>query len=57
MITGPRQVGNTTLLYYLSNKSIISSKDTEFIRIHEYPLIIDEFQYIWIISIFYKRNE
>lgn len=61
MITGPRQVGKTTLLNYLS--SISSEKinfvslddmlirtqandDPElFLRTHETPLIIDEFQY------------
>ena len=61
MITGPRQVGKTTLLNYLCNISkekinfislddmIIRSQANEdpelFLRTHETPLIIDEFQY------------
>lgn len=61
MITGPRQVGKTTLLNYLSSISkekinfislddmIIRAQANEdpelFLRTHETPLIIDEFQY------------
>lgn len=61
MVTGPRQVGKTTLLNYLkfkSNKKINyvtlddmlirtqANEDPElFLRTHEAPLIIDEFQY------------
>ena len=61
MITGPRQVGKTTLLNYLSQISsqkinyvtlddiVMRNKANEdpalFIRTHETPLIIDEFQY------------
>ena len=61
MVTGPRQVGKTTLLNYLkfkSNKEINyvtlddmlirtqANEDPElFLRTHEAPLIIDEFQY------------
>ncbi len=61
LITGPRQVGKTTLLNYLSSTSkkkinyvtlddkIVSaqaSADPElFLRMHETPLVIDEFQY------------
>lgn len=61
MITGPRQVGKTTLLNHLSINSdqkinyvsldnlLIRSQAKEdpelFLRTHEFPLIIDEFQY------------
>ena len=61
MITGPRQVGKTTLLNYLMTTStekinfislddmklrIQANDDPElFLRTHETPLIIDEFQY------------
>ena len=61
MITGPRQVGKTTLLNYLKNQSkdnlnyvtlddVIArtqaKEDPElFLRSHETPLVIDEFQY------------
>ncbi len=61
MITGPRQVGKTTLLNYLKNQSkdnlnyvtlddVITrtqaKEDPElFLRSHETPLVIDEFQY------------
>ena len=61
MVTGPRQVGKTTLLNYLKFKSnekinyvtlddmLIRTQANEdpelFLRTHEAPLIIDEFQY------------
>ncbi len=60
MITGPRQVGKTTLLNYISTKykeinyvtlddmilRAQANDDPElFLRTHETPLIIDEFQY------------
>jgi len=61
MITGPRQVGKTTLLNYLTTQQtekinfislddmklrIQANDDPElFLRTHETPLIIDEFQY------------
>lgn len=61
MITGPRQVGKTTLLNYLSSISkekinyislddmmirAQANEDPElFLRTHETPLVIDEFQY------------
>ena len=61
MITGPRQVGKTTLLNYItvsSNEKINyvslddllvrtqAQEDPElFLRNYDYPLIIDEFQY------------
>lgn len=61
MITGPRQVGKTTLLNYLKSVSkdnlnyvtlddmitrIQANEDPElFLRTHENPLVIDEFQY------------
>lgn len=61
MVTGPRQVGKTTLLNYLKLKSskkinyvtlddmLIRTQANEdpelFLRTHEAPLIIDEFQY------------
>ena len=61
MITGPRQVGKTTLLNYLTTNSkekinyvtlddmlirIQAIEDPElFLRTHETPLVIDEFQY------------
>ncbi|MBQ9011767.1 MAG: ATP-binding protein [Bacilli bacterium] len=61
MITGPRQVGKTTLLNHLATKEkekinyitlddmLIRTKANEdpelFLRTHEPPLIIDEFQY------------
>ncbi len=61
MITGPRQVGKSTLLNYISrtldkkiNKVTLddlmlrnqAKNDPElFLRTHETPLIIDEFQY------------
>jgi len=61
MITGPRQVGKTTLLNYLSEKmkknaTFVSLDDIEtrtlaledpklFLEIYKPPLIIDEFQY------------
>ena len=61
MITGPRQVGKTTLLSYLSEKlnrkinfvslddlrvRALALEDPElFLKTYEYPLIIDEFQY------------
>ena len=61
MITGPRQVGKTTLLNFLKNQSkdnlnyvtlddmitrTQAKEDPElFLRSHETPLVIDEFQY------------
>lgn len=61
MITGPRQVGKTTLLNYITSKSnkkinyislddmIVRNQANEdpelFLRTHEAPLVIDEFQY------------
>ena len=61
MITGPRQVGKTTLLNYLASISkqkinfislddmIVRAQANEdpelFLRTHETPLVIDEFQY------------
>lgn len=61
MITGPRQVGKTTLLHYLTSTSkqkinfvslddmivrMQANDDPElFLRTHETPLVIDEFQY------------
>lgn len=61
MITGPRQVGKTTLLNYIANNTkdkinyvtfddpllrVQANDDPElFLRTHEAPLIIDEFQY------------
>lgn len=61
MVTGPRQVGKTTLLNYISTISkeeinfvtlddrkirLQANEDPElFLREHELPLIIDEFQY------------
>ncbi len=61
-ITGPRQVGKTTLLEYLSQNMyekvnyvslddlLLRSQANEdpelFLRTHETPLIIDEFQYV-----------
>ncbi len=61
MLTGPRQVGKTTLLNYLTSVSktkinfvtlddmIVRSQASEdpelFLRTHEAPLVIDEFQY------------
>lgn len=61
MVTGPRQVGKTTLLNYLKNTSnekinyvtlddmIVRTQANEdpelFLRTHETPLVIDEFQY------------
>ena len=60
MITGPRQVGKSTLLSYISNKAGIKinrvtlddivlreqarSNPELFLRTYERPLIIDEFQ-------------
>ena len=60
MITGPRQVGKTTLLNYLASISkqkinfislddmIVRAQANEdpelFLRTHETPLVIDEFQ-------------
>lgn len=61
MITGPRQVGKTTLLNHLTSETskkinfvtlddmitrVQANEDPElFLRTHETPLIIDEFQY------------
>ena len=59
MITGPRQVGKTTLLNKIRNEKelnyvslddlkarALAIEDPElFLRTYEYPLIIDEFQY------------
>lgn len=61
MLTGPRQVGKTTLLNYLTSVSktkinfitlddmIVRAQANEdpelFLRTHETPLVIDEFQY------------
>ena len=61
MITGPRQVGKTTLLNYMKENSkdklnyvtlddminrMQAQEDPElFLRTHEAPLVIDEFQY------------
>ena len=72
MITGPRQVGKTTLLNYLSEKSlkkinyvtfdnlidrIRASDDPElFLRTNEIPLIIDEFQYVPNLLSYIKIN-
>lgn len=72
MITGPRQVGKTTLLNYLSSISLkkinfISLDDMKvrmqanedpelFLRTHETPLIIDEFQYAPNLLSYIKMN-
>ena len=72
MITGPRQVGKTTLLNYLASISkqkinFISlddmivrahaNEDPElFLRTHETPLIIDEFQYAPNLLSYIKMN-
>ena len=72
MITGPRQVGKTTLLNYLmstSSKKInfVTLDDTKlrlqanedpelFLRTHDAPLIIDEFQYAPNLLSYIKMN-
>lgn len=72
MITGPRQVGKTTLLNYLSNISkekinyislddmLIRSQANDdpelFLRTHETPLVIDEFQYAPNLLSYIKMN-
>lgn len=72
MITGPRQVGKTTLLNYLTSISkqkinfislddmIIRTQANDdpelFLRTHEAPLIIDEFQYAPNLLSYIKMN-
>lgn len=72
MITGPRQVGKTTLLNYISitSKKKINfvslddlflrkqaNEDPElFLRTYETPLIIDEFQYALNLLAYIKIN-
>ena len=72
MITGPRQVGKTTLLNYLSEKSLKkinyvtfddlmdrmrANEDPElFLRTNDTPLIIDEFQYVPNLLSYIKIN-
>ena len=72
MITGPRQVGKTTLLNYLSSQAkkkinyvtfddllmrMQANEDPElFLRTHETPLIIDEFQYAPNLLSYIKMN-
>lgn len=72
MITGPRQVGKTTLLNYLSMKSEekinyvslddmlvrnLANEDPElFLRTYETPLVIDEFQYAPNLLSYIKMN-
>lgn len=72
MITGPRQVGKTTLLNYLSSISkqkinfislddmIVRAQANEdpelFLRTHETPLVIDEFQYAPNLLSYIKMN-
>ena len=72
MITGPRQVGKTTLLNYLASISkqkinfislddmIVRAQANEdpelFLRTHETPLVIDEFQYAPNLLSYIKMN-
>ena len=71
MITGPRQVGKTTLLNYLSENlkninyvtlddlmiKIQANEDPSlFLRTYEAPLIIDEFQYAPNLLSYIKMN-
>ena len=72
MITGPRQVGKTTLLNYLASISkqkinfislddmIVRAQANEdpelFLRTHETPLVIDEFQYALNLLSYIKMN-
>ena len=57
LITGPRQVGKTTMLEHIdSNRNIVTLDDLQernlaksdpemFLKIHKAPLLIDEVQY------------
>lgn len=71
MITGPRQIGKTTLLNYLSEnlKNInyvtlddlmiriqVNEDPSLFLRTYETPLIIDEFQYAPNLLSYIKMN-